>query len=118
FTIQAYIQQMTGGFRQLSQPVLRPFMPLILGLVGMTFLFTDGLIQPAVAEHMGFDAGGQALTFAIIAGLSATVTFFVPWLRKQFGAWTFLMMLTLFMAVGFWGAGYAVGRAGFVMLIL
>jgi MFS family permease len=118
FSTQAYVQQMMGGFRQLSQPALRPFMPLILGLVGMTFLFTDGLIQPAVAEHMGFDATGQSLTFAIIAGLSASVTFFVPWLRKRFSAWTFLMMLTLFMAVGFWGAGYVAGLSGFGMLIL
>lgn len=118
FSVQAYVHQMVGGFRQLSQPALRPFMPLILGLVGMTFLFTDGLIQPAVAEHMGFDAGGQSLAFAVIAGLSAGVTYFVPWLRKRFSAWTFLMMLAGFMAFGFWGAGYTAGLSGFTMLIL
>ncbi len=118
FTAQAYIHQMKSGFRQLSQPVLRPFIPLIMGLVGMTFLFTDGLVQPAVAEHMGFDAGGQAVAFAIIAGLAAAVTYFVPWLRKQFGAWTFLVILTVFMAVGFWGAGSVIGLSGFVMLLL
>ena len=118
FTTQAYMQQMMSGFRQLSQPALRPFMPLILGLVGMMFLFTDGLIQPTVAAHMGFDASGQAISFAIIAGLSATVTYFVPWLRQRFNAWAFLMMMTLFMAVGYWGAGYVTGLSGFAMIML
>lgn len=118
FTTRAYIQQMTGGFRHLAAPALRPFVPLILGLVGMTFLFTDGLIQPAVAEHMGFDAQGQAFAFSAIAALAAGVTYFVPWLRKRFSEWTFLTILAVAMAVGFWGAGSVMGLSGFAMLIL
>lgn len=117
-TSAAYMQQMAAGFRQLAQPALRPFVPLILGLVGMMFLFSDGLIQPAVAQHMGFDATAQSVSFALIAVLAMGVTFLVPWLRQRFSAWSFMMALVLLMAVGFLGAGAVVGIGGFSVLVM
>lgn len=117
FTVRAYSSQLLRGFRQLTQPQLRPFLPLIFGLLGISYLFGYGLLQPAIATGFGFLADEQAVVYAAIAAGTAIATGFIPTLRRRFREMSLLIILGLIMAAGFLGAAMPLGVWGFFSLL-
>jgi MFS family permease len=116
-TFRAYRNQLTQGFRQLAKPELRPYVGIILAALGGMFLFSFGLIQPAIATSFGFFADEQSVVYAIVATIAALLMPLVPYLRKHFNDFTGLSALTLLLASGFVGAALPLGGWGFFVLL-
>jgi MFS family permease len=116
-TFRTYRNQLTQGFRQLVMPELRPYVAIILAALGGMFLFSYGLIQPAIATRFGFFADEQAVVYAIVATIAALLMPLVPYLRKRFNDFTGLAALTLLLAAGFAGAALPLGGWGFFALL-
>jgi MFS family permease len=117
FSLRAYRQQLQQGFRQLVTPQLRPYVGVILAVTGGMFLFTFGLIQPAIATSFGFFADEQALVFAALALITALLMPLLPRLRKPGSDYAGLIGFTLLLAVGFALAALPLGAWGFVALL-
>ncbi len=117
FTVRGYGNQLLRGFQQLAQPQLRPFLLLVFGVLGVGYLFSYGLVQPAIATDFGFLADEQALVYAIIAGATAVATHFIPLLRRYFSEMHLLVVLAIMMSVGFLGAALPLGTWGFFALL-
>lgn len=117
FSLRGYRHQLTQGFRQLIMPELLPYLGLIFAATGGMFLFTFGLIQPAIATGFGFFADEQAVIFAVLASIAALLLPTVPYLRKRINDFTGLAAMTLLLALGFGGAALPLGAWGFFALL-
>jgi MFS family permease len=117
FSLRTYRKQLTQGFRQLVMPDLRQYVGLIFAALGGMFLFSFGLIQPAIATSFGFLADEQAVVYALLATIAALLMPLVPPLRKRFSDFTGLAVLTLLLAAGFAGAALPLGGWGVVALL-
>ncbi|NWF70163.1 MAG: MFS transporter [Chloroflexi bacterium] len=115
--LSAYGQQLGAGFRQLMQPALRPYVPLIFGVLGVYFLYSFGLISPAMATGFGFMADGQAVVFALLGTVAALAVGFLPALRRRFSDRSGLALLGLLLALGFVGGALPLGVWGFGALL-
>ncbi|HEX8680741.1 MAG TPA: MFS transporter, partial [Ardenticatenaceae bacterium] len=118
FSVRGYFGQLGEGFRQLGQPSLRRFTPLILATLGVYFVFGYGLVQPALAVSFGFGANEQAVVYAVLGLLAAAGVRSVPWLRRRLSDAQGLTLLGLLLALGFLSAALPLGYVGFVSLLL
>jgi MFS family permease len=118
FSISNYLRQMGAGFRELANPSLRPFLPLIFTTRGVFYLFAFGLVSPTMAIAFGFDAGAQAVVFAIIGLFSALGQRFVPVLRRSLPEYTGMLLFAVALGLGFAGGALPLGACGFAALLL
>ena len=118
FTLRAYTTQLAEGFRQLWQPALRHFVPLIFATTGAYYLFSFGLVSPTLALGFGFDADAQAVIFALAALASAVAQAYVPWLRRRLPEYTGLVLMAVALALGFAGGAFPLGTWGVGALLL
>lgn len=118
FSLRTYTTQLATGFRQLWQPTLRRFVPLIFATTGAYYLFSFGLVSPTLAVGFGFDADAQAVIFALAALASAVIQTMVPWLRRRLPEYTGLILIAGALALGFAGGAFPLGTWGVGVLLL
>ncbi|MFN8374803.1 MAG: MFS transporter [Anaerolineae bacterium] len=118
FSLRGYFRQLGEGFRQLAQPALRRYMPLIFALLGAYVLYSFGFVQPAMAVHFGFMADAQAVVVALLGICAALAVGYVPALRQRFGDMTGLALLALMLALGLLGGMLPLGVWGFATMLL
>jgi MFS family permease len=113
-TLGRYARQLVVGTRQLGVPGLRPFVPLMIGLAGIFFVYSWGIVQPAVALNFGLNADAQATYMAVVYTIVAIVARFLPRLRARFGdirglsvlnVLILVALLGMLLPLGPWGAG-------------
>lgn len=118
FSLRNYAHQMAAGFRQLGQPALRRFLPLILGTRGAFYLFTFGLIAPTMALGFGFDAQAQAVVFAVLGLASALAQWAIPALRRMLPEHGGMVLFAVALGLGYAGGALPLGVWGLGALIL
>lgn len=118
FSFANYRRQLVQGYQQLRQPALRPYFPLILGTLGVAYLYSNGLVQPAVATSFGFFADEQALIYPILTLSAAAIIHYLPTIRRYISDWRAMQGIALMMALGFGLAALPLGYAGFGVLFL
>jgi MFS family permease len=118
FTFIRYFWQLKDGTKQLLKPILRPFLMVILVLLGITFLFDWGLVKPAMAIRFGFYASAQAIILSAFTIVGAITVKFIPKIRKNVGDKRGLYFLTLLMGAGFLLSYFPLGYFGLIPMIL
>jgi len=118
FSFKNYFSQLAQGARQLFQPALRCFLPLIFAMLGVYYMFSYGFIKPAMAEHFDFFATEQAVIFAGLSLLSAVLVHFVPVMRTKLSDAQGLIILTTTLGIGFLLSGWLSGWSGLIALAL
>jgi MFS family permease len=118
FTLTAYRQQLSNGFRHLVTPALRGFLPIMFGLLGMSALMRMSLVQPALAVNMGFGPEAQSAIFALQLFVAMFAANAMPFLRRHLGDWVGLVLITIVFMVGMWGAAWGIGFTGLAFLIV
>lgn len=118
FSLRGYARQFARGFTQLRQPALRPYLLLMFSGAGAYFLFSYGLISPAMAVGFGFDADAQAMIGAVLGVLGAVAAGFVPRLRRRITDRQGLVLIVGLLIIGFAGAVFPLGTVGFLMLLV
>lgn len=119
FTFKAYFKQLADGFKQLLKPVLQPFVPVIITLLGGFFLFEWGMVRPTMAAEFGFFDREQAILFALLGIIGAVAVRFIPSYRKIVSDKVGLYGLAFGMSLAFMMAFFRLGYwGGFVLLAL
>ena len=117
FSFRNYFRQMAEGAKQLVTPYLRPYIPIIFALLGIYYLYSYGLVKPAIAIHFGFFATEQAVIGAILGIISAIVVGLIPKMRDKLSDVAGLVLLTSLLAVGFLFAAMPLGYYGFLVML-
>lgn len=117
FSFRNYFRQMAEGAKQLVTPYLRPYIPIMFALLGISYLYSYGLVKPAIAIHFGFFATGQAVIGAIFGVTGAIAVGLIPKMRDKLSDVTGLVLLTSVLAVGFLFAAIPLGYYGFLVML-
>lgn len=118
FTFTAYRRQLSNGFRHLTTPALWRFLPMMFGLLGITELMRASLVQPALAFNMGFGPEAQSGIFALQLFVAMFAANAMPFFRRRLGDWVGLVLMTILLMVGMWGAAWGLGLTGLAFLIV
>lgn len=118
FSLRRYTSQLITGARQLARPALRMYLPLMFGLTGVFFIYSWGIVQPAVATNFGFGPDEQAL---IASGAYLVISFAVrgiPFLRRRFGDFVGLAVLNVGLILALVGMSLSLGAGGVAVMLL
>jgi MFS family permease len=118
FSFSDYFSQLKQGFFELTKPSLIKFVPLMMVMLGVYYMFSFGFIKPAISEHFHFYAREQGFIFAGLSILSAVLVKAIPWMRKKFSDDQGLIILTSLLGVGFLLVGALQGWGGLLVLTL
>jgi len=118
FSVGNYVRQLGSGFQQLWQPSLKYLLPVLLGLPGVYYLFSFGLVQPAIAVSFGFMADAQAIIQAVLGLVSAAALTQLPKVRRRLGDRWGLVVVGAMLGLGYFGAALPLGIFGVLVLAL
>lgn len=118
FSFSGWWNTLIDGSKQLLTPALKPFVIVILILMGTQGMYEWGLIKPAIATSFGFMDKGQAILYAIFGVLSAVIVRYIPVIRKWIGDEKGLYYLTILMGLGFLIAALPLGYFGLIPMFV
>lgn len=118
FKLADWWNTLIDGSRQLLLPSLRPFVIVIVALMGTEYMYEWGLLRPAIATSFGFMDKAQAIIFAGLGILSAILMRALPTIRKVVSDKVGLYLLTIMMGVGFLVAAMPLKYFGIFPMLL
>lgn len=118
FSLRGYFGQLLTGARQLGRPNLRMFVPLMFGLPGVFFIYSWGVVQPAVAVSFGFDANAQSVIASSAYILITIFVRFVPRIRRRLGDLWGLTLLNFGLILALMGMSLPLGTGGILVMLL
>ena len=101
FDLKNWWRTLVDGSKQLGIPSLRPFVIVILILMGAEYMYEWGLLKPAIATSFGFMDKSQAVIFASLGLLNAYLVRHLPTIRSKVSDKRGLYLLTIVMGTGF-----------------
>ena len=117
FSFKQYFRQMVEGAKQLLTPYLRPYVPIIFALLGIYYLYSYGLVKPAIAIRFGFFATEQAIVQTVFGITCAIAVGLIPKMRRKLTDLAGLVVITSVLAVGFLLAAAPLGHYGFFVML-
>lgn len=120
FSMEKYVNQIKRGFQQLGLPSIKPFIPLIFVTVGVAFMYGSGILQPAIAQSLGYNGTSISILGAIGLAISAIVVRLIPWMRTHLSDRQGLQLLACFYIAGFILVTLPIGiiGGGFILVTL
>lgn len=118
FSLRGYFGQLATGAKQLVKPNLRMFVPLMFGLPGVFFIYSWGVVMPAVAVNFGFDATAQSVIASSAYVLIIVFVRFVPLLRRRLGDLRGLTLLNFGLVLALIGMSLPLGNGGVAVMLL
>ncbi|MFZ2199720.1 MAG: MFS transporter [Microgenomates group bacterium] len=118
FSFKIWWSSLIDGSRQLLLPALKPFIIVMLMLMGAEYLYEWGLVKPAIATSFGFLDRGQAVLYTIFGLINAVLVRYIPTIRKWVGDEKGLYLLTVFMGLGFLMAALPIGYFGLLPMLI
>lgn len=109
FSLRGYLRQFATGARQLWHPSLRFYIPLLFALPGIFFIYSWGVVQPAVAVNFGFGPDEQAFITSAAFVLIAVVVRFIPRIRRRTGDFGGLTLLNIGLVLALFGMALPLG---------
>lgn len=112
------INEIKIGFKELFSKILLPYVPMLI-LLETTFLLYDwGLSKPAMAVSFGFNSSGQSIIYPLIAVISIFSINLMPKIRRFFGDYWGLRLLTLILGFAFVFSTLRVGVWGLIIMVV
>ncbi len=118
FSLRAYFGQLASGAHQLVKPGLLPYLPLIFALPGVFFLYSWGIIMPAVGINFGLDAEGLAVFVSAVYIFVAIAVRTLPLIRRRWGDFTGLTVMSVLMITALFGMALPLGGAGVAVMFM
>lgn len=118
FSLRAYTHQLMTGARQLVKPGLLPYFPLIFALPGVFFLYSWGIVMPAVGINFGLDADGLAIFVSMVYVFVAIAVRSLPYIRRTWGDFAGLTAMSALMIIALFGMALPLGSAGVVVMFM
>lgn len=101
FEFLKWWRTLVDGTKQLVLPSLKPFVIVVLVLMGAEYMYDWGLVRPAIATSFGFLDKAQAVIYASLGIFGGSLIRTLPVLRKRISDKSGLYILTLIMGLGF-----------------
>lgn len=117
FSLKKYFNQLFVGIKELTQTGLKRFIGFFFILVGVNFMYSWGLLRPAIATSFGFFAKEQGIILPALTIFGAIIVRFVPFFKKHLSDVTGVVILSAIMAVGFLLAAFPIGKYGIISMI-
>jgi len=118
FSFKKYFKQLFVGIKEITQTGLKVYISFFFTLVGVYFLYSWGFIRPAIATSFGFFSREQAIILPIMTILGAIAIRAVPYLKKKLSDLSGLIILSVFMSIGFIMASFPIGYWGIISMTL
>lgn len=118
FSLKAYFSQLATGARQLVKPSLLPYLPLIFSLPGVFFLYSWGIVMPAVGINFGMDAAALSVFTSTVYVFVAIAVRALPFIRRKWGDFAGLTVMNLFMIIALFGMALPLGSAGVLIMFM
>jgi hypothetical protein len=118
FSLRGYLGQLMTGARQLVTPSLLPYLPLIFALPGVFFLYSWGIVMPAVGIQFGLNADALGVFVAVVYTVVAVAVRALPFIRRRWGDLAGLTGLSLLMNVALIAMALPLGGAGVVVMFM
>ncbi len=118
FSLKAYAKQLLTGFKELAVPELRRYIGFFFILVGVYFMYAWSFVRPAIATSFGFLAKEQSMILPILTLYGAFAVRTIPYFKKRISGLKGLLILSGFMATGFFLASFPIGVAGLIPMFL
>ncbi len=118
FSLPVWWNSIVVGSKQLLLPTLKPFVIVMLVLMGTEYIYEWGFVKPAIATSFGFMDREQAVIFASFGIISAFLIKFVPNIRKRINDKIGLYWLTVLMGIGFIIASWPLGYLGILPMLI
>lgn len=125
-TIEATNEKLIGinwkslgvGFRELWNTNIRPYLIPAFLIITIFELYDWGLSKPAMAINFGLDSRGQALVFTSMAIVNILAVGQMPRLRKIFGDYWGLRLLSVISGIAFIASTYIFSYWGILTMLL
>ncbi len=118
FSLKVYFRQLFAGIRELTQTELSRYIGFFFVLVGVYFLYSWGLVRPAIATSFGFFSKEQAVILPVLTLLGAFCVRLIPKLKKSITDLNGLFILSVLMSGGFLLASLNLGWYGIIPMVL
>ncbi len=118
FSFSGYAKQISDGIRQLIKPAIRPFLIIILMLMGSEYLYNWGLVKPATATHFGFGDQQLAIILAVFGIINAILAQLIPFFRKKISDKKGLYFLAIVMGAGYILTYFDLGYLGVLPMFI
>lgn len=118
FSLSKWWSALKDGTRQLFIPALKPFIVVILMLMGADYMYEWGLVKPAIATSFGYLDKGQAVVFSVFGIISALLVRALPTFRSHVSDKKGLYILTILMGFGFALAALPLGYWGVLAMLI
>lgn len=122
FSLRGYLRQFATGAKQLWHPNLRYYIPMLFALPGMFFIYSWGVVQPAVAVNFGFGPDEQSIITSAAYVLIAVTVRFIPRIRRKTGDFGGLTLLNIGLVLALFGMALPLGSgslfAAFILVLM
>jgi MFS family permease len=118
FSIKKYFGTIKTGFQQLLLPKIKPFLPLIFVTAGIGFMYSTGIIQPALAQRFGYDGTTFSYLSALAIIISTCAVRSIPWFRTHVSDMLGLRLLGIIFIIGFVLVAFPLGYAGGIVMVI
>lgn len=118
FSFKIWWLALIDGSKQLLVPSVKPFVIVMLVLMGAEGIYEWGLLKPAIATSFGFFDKEQAVIYGTFGIISAIVIRFLPNLRRKINDKLGLYLLTIFMGIGFLLASLPLNTFGLLPIFI
>ena len=118
FSWKACRRQMKTGFYELFQTSLRPFLPPLLVLGIVFYMFDTGFLRLAMGQYFGYNGEQMSYITAVLSIIGAFILYSFDRIRAFFGDTKGLGWLLFFLAVSFFASTLPIGLFGIIPLIV
>jgi len=117
FSFKKYLNQLLAGVRELTQTELKKYIGFFFVLVGVYYLYSWGFVRPAIATSFGFLSREQAIILPALTIMGAFLVRLIPKFKNYVSDVTGLVILSIFMSVGFLLSMFNLGWFGLIPMI-
>ena len=118
FSFKKYFNQLLAGVRELTQTELKKYIGFFFVLVGVYYLYSWGFVRPAIATSFGFLSREQAIILPALTIMGAFLVRLIPKFKNYVSDVTGLIILSIFMSIGFLLSTFNLGWYGLIPMIL
>jgi len=118
FSFKRYRFQLFAGLKELAQKGLREYIGFFFVLTGVYYIYSWGFIRPAIATSFGFFSREQGIILPVLTIVGALCVRAIPALKKRVSELMGLVILSVFMILGFGIAIFPVGWYGLIAMAL
>lgn len=117
-SMAAYIKQNAEGMKYLFRRHMWLYALMAIVIVGIGYAFDLGVVKPLILDLFGYQASAQAVINAAAGIIAIAALTQLDRLRELFGEKRGLVILAVFMGIGFLLSSFPIGKLGLIAFLI